>query len=272
MDFSVLLSVYKNDNREHFRRAVESVAVNQTCIPSEIVIVIDGPVPEDLRKEIISLATDHDIIRLKWLERNGGLGNALRIGMEAVSYDIVARMDADDISLPYRFEKQINFLESNPDISVVGGQISEFIDNESNIVAHRNVPLFSEDCEKYYQDRDPLNHMTVMFRRNDVMAVGNYQPWHLDEDTFLWGRLLKGGYKIANLPDILVNVRVGDQMYARRGGWKYFKSDSKILSWKLKNGLTSKSRFVYNYLARFVVQVLMPNKMRAWIFKRFLRS
>lgn len=114
--------------------------------------------------------------------------------------------------------------------------------------------------------------MTVMFRKSAVLSVGNYQPWHLDEDTYLWGRLLKNGYNLANLPDVLVNVRVGSQMYARRGGWKYFKSDTKILRWKLDNGLTSKSRYLYNYLVRFGVQVMMPNSIRGWIFKKLLRT
>ena len=111
-----------------------------------------------------------------------------------------------------------------------------------------------------------------MFRKSDILAAGNYQHWHLDEDTFLWGRVLKSGFKIANLPDVLVNVRSGKDMYARRGGWKYFKSDTAILKWKLDNGFLSHSRFFYNYMARFGVQVLMPNSLRACIFKKLLRS
>lgn len=114
--------------------------------------------------------------------------------------------------------------------------------------------------------------MTVMFRKSAVLDAGNYQPWHLDEDTYLWGRLLKKGYQIANLPDVLVNVRVGRDMYARRGGWKYFISDSKILKWKLDNGLTTYGRYWYNYLIRFTVQVIMPNSVRGWFFRTILRE
>lgn len=270
--FSVLMSVYRNDKPEDFLEAVKSVSVKQTLPPDEIVIVVDGPVPESLEKTIIEIEKNIPSTRILWQKENKGLGQALNIGMKACSNELVARMDADDISVPDRFEKQIAYMKSHPEVTVCGGQISEFIDSPENIVAYRKVPLDPIDCLNYFKDRDPLNHMTVMLRKSAVMKVGNYQPWHLDEDTYLWGRLLKNGYRIANLQDILVNVRVGKEMYARRGGWKYFKSDSKILKWKLDNGFLSHSRFFYNYMARFGVQVLMPNSLRAWIFKKLLRS
>lgn len=270
--FSVLMSVYRNDNPQYLRTAVESISTKQTLKPDEIILVVDGPVPAELSNVIKQLSNEIPCLKSQWLNENGGLGNALNIGMTKTSYDLVARMDADDISLPDRFEKQIAYMEEHPDIAVCGGQISEFIGSPDNIVGYRKVPLSAEDCRIYFKDRDPLNHMTVMLRKDAVLSVGNYQSWHLDEDTYLWGRLLKQGYKLANLPDILVNVRVGSQMYARRGGWTYFKSDSKILKWKLDNGLISKKRFIYNYMARFCVQVMMPNSLRAWVFKQLLRS
>ena len=272
MQFSVLMSVYKNDKPDDFRIAVESISKYQTLTPNEIVIVVDGPVPDALEKTIKDLCTEIGSMKVLWQEKNQGLGKALEIGMAAVSNELVARMDADDISVPDRFEKQRAYMKVHSDCDVLGGQISEFIDSPDKIVAYRRVPLTTEGCKKYYQDRDPLNHMTVMFRRSAVMAVGNYQPWHLDEDSFLWGRLLKAGYHISNLPDILVNVRVGEQMYARRGGWKYFKSDTGLLKWKLKNNLTSYEKFIYNYITRFIIQVIMPNSMRSWLFKNLLRK
>lgn len=270
--FSVLISAYKNDNANDFRKAVESVSIRQTLPPNEIVIVIDGPVPDELRETIKNLGSEIPYIRTQWLPENGGLGNAMNTGVNLCSNELIARMDADDISMADRFEKQVSYMISHPDIAVLGGQISEFVGEEDNIVGYRNVPLDPQECRKYYEDRDPLNHMTVMLRKSAVIDVGNYQHWHLDEDTYLWGRILKKGYKIANLPDIIVNVRVGDAMYGRRGGWKYFKSDTGILKWKLDNGMTSKSRFLYNYLVRFTVQVLMPNSVRAWFFKKMLRN
>lgn len=269
---TVLMSAYKKDNAQDFRKSVESISEKQTLPPNEVIIVIDGPVPDELTNTIKKLEKEIPYIRTHWLPENKGLGNAMNVGVNLCSNELIARMDADDISTPDRFEKQIEFMERHPMIAVLGGQISEFIGNENNIVGYRKVPLDPEECRKYYQDRDPLNHMTVMFRKSAVLDSGNYLPWHLDEDTYLWGRILKKGYKIANLPDVLVNVRVGEAMYARRGGWKYFKSDTSILKWKLENGLTSKSSFFYNYLVRFTVQVLMPNSVRAWFFKKMLRN
>lgn len=271
-DFSVLMSAYRNDNASDFQKAVESISIKQTLPPNEVVIIIDGPVPEGLSSTIKSLEKEIPYVKTHWLSENKGLGNAMNVGVNLCTNELIARMDADDISAPERFEKQVAYMSEHPEIAVLGGQISEFIGTEDNIVGFRNVPLAPQECRKYYQDRDPLNHMTVMLRKSAVLDAGNYLPWHLDEDTYLWGRILKKGYEIANLPDVLVNVRVGDAMYARRGGWKYFKSDTGILKWKLQNRLTSKSRFLYNYLVRFTVQVLMPNSVRAWFFKKMLRN
>ncbi|WP_300903636.1 glycosyltransferase [uncultured Alistipes sp.] len=270
--FCVLMSVYRNDKPEELRLAVESVTVRQTLPPDEVVLVVDGPIAEPLKAEIDALQREIGTIRPVWLAENGGLGRALRIGMEQVAHELVARMDSDDISEPTRFEKQVRYLEQHPDIAVVGGQMTEFIGDPANVVAMRPVPLEAPAVRRYFRDRDPLNHVTVMLRRSAVLAAGNYQPWHLDEDTYLWGRLLERGYELANLPDVLVSARVGAEMYARRGGWRYFRSDVGILRWKYRHGLTGPGRFMYNYLVRFVVQVLMPNKMRGWLFRTFLRT
>jgi len=270
--FSVLMSVYRNDKPEDVRAAITSITEKQTLKPTEVILMVDGPVSEALAIVIKEASDNNPSIKPQWQKVNRGLGKVLEIGLLLCSHELVARMDADDLAIPDRFEKQVAFMTKNTDIAVLGGQIAEFIDSPSNIVAYRNVPLTPNECRKYFRDRDPVNHMTVMFRRSVVIDAGNYQPWHLDEDTYLWGRLLEKGYKIANLSDILVNVRVGKEMYARRGGWKYFKSDSGILIWKLKHGLTDYPQFLYNYAVRFIIQVLMPNKMRAWVFQKLLRK
>lgn len=271
MKFSVLMSVYRNDKREYVEETIKSIWDNQTLKPDEIVLMVDGPIPNELDSYVRELSAK-DCFKVYWQEENQGLGKTMANGVVKCNYELIARMDSDDIALPDRFEKQIKFLTENPDISIVGGQISEFIDMPESIVGYRKVPLSPDDCRAYYRDRDPLNHVTVMFRKSDIIAAGNYQHWHLDEDTFLWGRVLKNGFKIANLPDVLVNVRSGKDMYARRGGWKYFKSDTAILKWKWKNGFLGFGRYLYNYLIRFTVQVMMPNKFRGFIFKKLLRK
>lgn len=270
--FSVLMSVYRNDKPEDFLEAVKSVSVKQTLPPDEIVIVVDGPVPESLEKTIIEIEKNIPSTRILWQKENKGLGQALNIGMKACSNELVARMDADDISVPDRFEKQIAYMKSHPDCDVVGGQITEFIYSESNIVGKREVPCLHEKIIMWLKGRCPFNHMSIMTLRSRVIAVGNYLDWHFNEDYYLWIRMVEAGYKFANLPETLVNVRVGKEMYARRGGWKYFKSEKNLQDYMLNHEIISLPRYCYNVLGRFVIQVAMPNKLRGFIFQKLFRK
>ena len=220
MKFSVVTSVYKNDNPLYVRRAIESVTSSQSLPPDEVVLVVDGPVPDTLSKLIKEFETE-PLFNVIWLSVNRGLGNALRIGVEAANNPVIARMDADDVSAPDRFEKQIRYMEEHPDCDLLGGQISEFIDTEENIVGRRIVPFSHKEILTWLKGRCPFNHVSVTALRSRVITVGNYIDWHFNEDYYLWIRMAEAGYKFANLPDVLVNVRVGAEMYKRRGGWAY---------------------------------------------------
>lgn len=266
------MSVYRNDKPDDFRTAIESISIKQTVRPSEIILVVDGPVPLNLENTITDIETELPELKVLWQERNQGLGKALAIGMKAISYNLVARMDADDIAIPERFELQLKYLNEHPKISALGGQITEFIDTPENIVASRQVPLTSSECLSFLKSRDPINHMTVMLRKEDVLKAGNYQHWHLNEDTYLWLKMAEAGCKFANLPETLVNVRVGKDMYARRGGWTYFKSNKAIQDYRLRTKFISVSKYLSNLSIQFIVQVLMPNSIRGWVFKKFLRN
>ena len=270
--FSVCMSVYKNDRPEYVDIAIQSIFIKQTVKPNEIVLVVDGPISMELESLIDNYSTKYsEIFTIIKLEKNQGLGNALRVAVEKVKYDWVARMDSDDIAAPDRFEKQKSFLQANLDVDIVGGQITEFIDVESNIVGLRNVPLLSADINVYIKARCPFNHMTVMFRKDKILAVGNYIDWHYNEDYFLWIRMFLAGCQFANLPETLVNVRVGKEMYQRRGGWKYFLSEAKLQKYMFDNDIIGVIRFVYNVFGRFVIQVLMPNKLRGFVFQKLFR-
>lgn len=206
------------------------------------------------------------------LLENKGLGNALYEGLQACSFEIVMRMDSDDISVPDRFEKQIRYMETHSDISVLGGQISEFINTEDNVVGRRVVPETSEEIAHVIKRRCPFNHMSVAFLRSKVMNSGNYQDWFWNEDYWLWIRMFQTGCKFANLPDILVNVRVGKDMYARRGGMRYFKSEMRLQKYMFDNRIINNRIFLVNVLVRFIVQLLLPNKIRGCFFQKFARS
>ena len=164
--FSVLMSVYKNDKPEFLYCAIKSVTLLQTLQPSEVILVIDGPISVELNNCIKMLMEEIPYIRPIRLLENKGLGNALYEGLLACSFEIVMRMDSDDISVPNRFEKQIRYMEMHPDVSVLGGQISEFIDTEDNVVGYRVVPQTPEEIAHVIKWRCPFNHMSVAFLRS----------------------------------------------------------------------------------------------------------
>ena len=273
MDFSVLMSVYRNDKPEFVRIAIESVTTRQTLKPSEVVLVVDGPVSDTLANVIKEYEdAPESIFKVIWLPENQGLGNALNIGLKEASFEIIARMDSDDVSIPNRFEKQIHYLNEHKDCSLLGGQISEFIGTENNIVGKRIVPCDNNDILERLKSRCPFNHMSVMMLRSHVIAAGNYNDWHFNEDYYLWIRMAEAGCKFANLPDTLVNVRVGKDMYARRGGWKYFISEKGLQDYMLDRKMISVPRYCYNVLGRFFIQVAIPNRLRAFLFQKLFRK
>ena len=269
--FSVAMSVYKNDNYIFFDRALESVTDSQTIKPDEICLVVDGPVPSEIDGVIIKYSSKFNlkVIRLK---QNGGLGNALRIAVENSSYDLIARMDSDDISLPDRFEQQLIYFENNQYVDIVGGDISEFVGNESNIVAKRILPKSNKDIREFMKKRCAFNHMSVMFKKSSVIEAGGYLDWHWNEDYYLWLRMLLKNAYFANTGTILVNVRTGKDMYARRGGFKYFKSEQRLQKFMLENEIITKFQYFKNCSVRFVVQCLMPNFVRGWVYKSIARQ
>ncbi len=273
MQFSVITSIYKNDKPDFIRVALDSMLVHQTSKPDEIVLVQDGPVPNELASVLAEYETKFpEVMHIIRLEKNGGLGNALKLGVENAKHDLCARMDSDDICLPDRFEKQLVYLETHPECDIVGGQMTEFIDTPDNIVGRREVPLTNKEIYDYMKSRCALNHVTVMFRKNAVLKVGNYQDWFWNEDYFLWVRMMKNHCVFANITDVAVNVRSGTDQYARRGGMKYFNSEIGIKKLMLKEGMISRTEFAINYVERFVIQLLLPNSIRGWVFRTLARK
>ena len=268
--FSVSVCVYAGDNSDYFKVAIESI-LKQTIPPSEIVLVVDGPIPQSL-DAVVSFYEKNPIFKVIKLEENQGHGEARRIGLENCSYDFVALMDADDISVPDRFEKQLEFLKNDETLSIVGGNIAEFIDNVDNIVGYRTVLSEDEAIKEDLKKRCPMNQVTVMFRKKDIAAVGGYIDWYSEEDYYLWIRMYLAGMRFANLSDVLVNVRIGNEMYRRRGGLRYFKSEVKLQKYMWKNQVISFSNFIVNISKRLVVQVLLPNWLRGLVFKKFARK
>ena len=305
LKFSVIMSIYKSDVPELVRVALDSL-LQQTLLPNEIVIVGDGPVPVELEEEISSFkfrvskirttpnpsfAKGGDLVledRKESLEtrnqkpetivtylpqeKNGGLGEAMRIAAEAAKYDYLARMDSDDICLPDRFEKQMKCFEEDPELSLVGGMITEFDGDPENIIAKRILPLEDAEIKRMMRGRCAVNHVTVIFKKADLMKSGNYQPFWKQEDHYLWARMMEHGCKFRNIPEVVVNVRSGKDQIARRGGLRFYKSVVRVFWYMYRHGLISFGYFLYICTVRGIVQVLMPNRLRTWVYLHLLRK
>lgn len=272
-NFSIITSIYKNDKAEFVRVALDSMLINQTVKPSEIILIQDGPVPSQLSTLLSEYEIKfRNIVHVIRLAENKGLGNALRLGVENAKYEYVARMDSDDICLPHRFELQIKYLEAHPTIDIVGGQMTEFIGDPSNVIGRRVVPLDNASIYEFMKSRCALNHVTVMFRKSSVLKAGNYKDWFWNEDYYLWIRMMVIKCKFANIPEVCVNVRSGSDQYSRRGGRQYFESEKGIKKLQLKNGMITQFEYWKFIIERFILQILMPNSLRGFIFRKFART
>lgn len=269
--FSVAMSVYKNDIPAYFETSVLSI-FNQTCPPDEIVLVIDGPIPIPLQTSVYAMMEKVGIMEIVRFLENKGHAAARQAGLEKARNELVAIMDSDDIAEPNRFEVLLKLLDEYPDVTVVGSIIHEFIGSPENVVGTRDVPEMDVDIKAYLKRRCPMNLVTVMLRKSDVMKVGGFIDWYCEEDYYLWIRLVESGYKFYNYQKSLVNVRVGEDMYQRRGGKKYFRSEARLQKYMFDHKMISLHQYAYNVMIRWLVQVAMPNRIRGWVFRTFARK
>lgn len=270
MSFSVLSSVYIKENPEFLANALDSV-FNQTYPPTEYILVKDGI----LTKELDTVVSEYHskfptVLKVFHLSENVGLGKALNYGLQFCSFDFVARMDTDDICYPERFEKQIKFLTENQDISVVGGVIQEFNSIPEDLNQFRKLPTDSNDLEKFAKYRNPLSHPSVMFRKFDVLSVGSYEDMPYFEDYYLWIKLLRKGYKIANINDSILHFRIGNDMIGRRSGIQYTKKEIHFL--KSIRGLQfiNSKEYYFSILTKIPLR-LFPKKILLFIYQKLLR-
>ncbi len=270
--FSVLLSIYYKEKPENFRECMESI-YSQSVLPDEIVLVEDGKLTEELYEAVSEYENMNSTVRFVTvpLSENRGLGLALAEGILHCSNELIARMDTDDISVPDRFEKQLNAFNNNPKLDVLGGYIAEFATDKDYIVAERIVPLDHREIVKYQRKRDGLNHVSVMFKKSAVLKSGNYKSCLLMEDSLLWANMIKNHCYMANLGEVLVYVRTGDDMLKRRGGLDYFLKYRTGRRTILETGTISRSDYFITVLAQFVV-CMMPLSMRSFVFNKILRK
>lgn len=264
-DFSLLMSVYRGDTAEDLKRALESNTVEQTLPPTQVVLVQDGPVSKEIAQVIEGFAESAPMpVDLIVLDKNYGLAAALREGLSACSFDIVARADADDISLPERFERQIP-LVARGEADVLGSAMYEFSDEQQGVEALRHVATGSRRISEIIPNRNPMLHPTIVFRKSAAESVGSYIEVPGAEDYWLWARMNKAGYILGNLPDPLVKYRVSTA-YSRRGGLPALRKDIDVQRRLYSGNVIGLGHLAKNMGIRGVYR-LTPEKIRTKAFR-----
>ena len=268
--FSVLMSVYFKESPSYLEAALSSV-FTQTVMPDEVVLVEDGPLTSELDETINKFENEYpNILKVVKFETNRGLGQALHDGLLECSNEIVFRMDTDDIAHKDRFEKQFKiFKEKNVD--AVGSNITEYDETMTTETSKRVVPELDKDIKTMAKARNPINHMTIGFKKQSVIESGNYLDMMYFEDYYLWVRMMSKGYKFYNIQEELIDVRGGNDMIKRRGGKKYIKPIINFEKAILKLGYISKFEFFKNVIQRVIVS-LIPNSFRFFVYKKILRK
>lgn len=267
MKFSVLMSLYIKENPQFLRECFESL-VAQTSPADEIVLVFDGAVTAELEGVVDEFSAILPLKLVK-LAQNRGLGKALNEGLLHCSHEWVFRMDTDDICVPTRFEKQLAFIEKHPDTIIFGGQIAEFGENIQDIVAYRNVPTDAQEIVAFTKKRCPFNHMTVAYQKSAVIQCGGYED--LQEDYYLWIKLVAQGQPVANLPDVLVYARVGNGMVSRRRGVNQAKAEWRLFKLKYRLGIQGIGAGLFTFALRFGSR-LLPTALLKNLYQIFLRK
>jgi glycosyltransferase involved in cell wall biosynthesis len=269
MKLSVLMSVYNKESPANLRQCLDSLVI-QTLPADEVVIVEDGPLSEALKATIGVYRKILPIVSLP-LPAHIGLGAALRAGVYMCRGEFVARMDSDDVCVADRFFKQVDFLESNRNVDVVGGVIAEFEEDCTAPRSIRLLPAAGQALRRFARYRSPMNHVTVIFRKSSVVAAGNYETCQGFEDYHLWARMLTLGYRLHNMNDIFVYVRCGTGMLARRGGLAYLREEIEFQSFLRKIGLLNAVGSFKNILMRGPMR-LVPDSVRSLCYSMFLRT
>lgn len=269
--YSVLMSVYYKENPDFLRTSMDSIW-KQTIPTDDFVLVCDGPLNDDLNRVIEEMERQYPkAFHVVRIANNVGLGKALNYGIKFCKYNLVARMDSDDISRPDRCEKQLKVFFSRPDVSIVSGIVQEFTDEPGCIDAERILPETHKDIVEFAKKRNPFNHPCVMYKKDAVTIAGGYQDFFLLEDYYLWVRMIQKGFIGYNLQEPLLWMRAGSEMYKRRAGWEYAKSQKALFKYMKESEFIGTGQYVRSVAIRTLSSV-MPNKLREFLFKTVMRN
>ncbi len=267
--YSVLMSVYKRELPQNLRESVNSM-MNQTVPPNDFVLYCDGRLTDELYLEIERLKQHYAILNVIYNDVNSGLGKALSSGIDYCKYDIIARMDSDDIAKPNRMELQLEAFRKYQ-VDIVSGTLEEFDGETSNITAVKSLPQTHEDINIYARRRNPFNHPCVAFRKQQVYLAGNYQHCPFFEDYWLWVRMLKNGCKGYNISESILYMRSGSEMYKRRGGFSYINHAINFRKKMKAIGFCDSKDFLISCFTHIIFSIV-PNKLRIFFYSKILRK
>lgn len=263
-NFSVLISIYYKEKPEWFREALDSVFA-QTIQPSEVVLVEDGPLTLELYEVIEEYKAKYPIFKIVKNEKNLGLGDSLARGVNAASYEIIARMDTDDVISINRFEKQLKAIEQGFDVVSCWSQL--YMNDLKNIIAVKTRPEKHDEIVKLAHRRSPVCHAATFFRKSAVLNAGNYKHKLYYEDYNLWVRMIMNGAKFYNVQEILYYVRTTEAQLYRRSGLNYLKREVKFFKEFYDMGFYSLTDLIVNSSIRAVAR-LSPKELRKFVFKK----
>ena len=270
--YSVLMSVYAKEQPKYLSEAIDSMLA-QTIAPDEVVIVCDGPLTGELNSVLDKYATSYkETFKVVRLAKNGGLGNALRIGIKECSNDFIARMDSDDISLPDRIQKQMDAFERDASLGMVGSNVEEFYDSPEHPVAKVILPETHDEIVRFSRKRCAFRHPSLLYKKEEVLKAGNYSSEYLRfEDTDLFSRMLAAGCRCHNVQDFCVKMRISKDFYERRGGVEYIHSMIRVKYALVQRGTSSPIDFLISAFGQALICAL-PNSLRRSFYMRFLRE
>lgn len=266
--FSVIISVYIKEKPEFFELALQSIA-DQTLLPDELLIIEDGPLSFQLEEVIKKFKQENahkfSIQNIK-LITNVGLGLALKQGVLNAKNKFIVRMDSDDISSADRLFQMKELISRYPEYDVYGAQIQEFDSKTERILGIRKVPLFHDEIKKKMRIMNPMNHVTIVARRDSIIKAGNYEHFVFFEDYFLWAKMISQGFLFLNSPLVLVKVRAGKDMVKRRKGIYYARQELKMQFYLLRKGITNFILFIIVSIIRSLTR-LFPGKLVYYLYK-----
>ena len=269
MEFSVLMTVYDKEKPYNLRKSLLT-SYQQTIKPTEIILVCDGELTQELYDEIERIKSEIPILKVHQLDTNVGSGPASRFGVEKCNTELIARMDSDDYSVETRFEKQIKAFEENPNLVMVGTNILE---KNTEFTALKTVPKKTEEIREYSKFRNPFNNPSSMMKKEYILKVGNYRKFRYLEDYDLTMRLIHDNptKDFLNIQEPLVVMQTDDSSYLRRGGLLYVKTEFFLQVDFYKRGYLTKLELCRNIFVRNIVRV-MPNSVRKLIYKKKMRE